>query len=135
MPKDRPKGAGFNSNQNPIMNPIMNHNTQSPDVQAIILTEFLSEIGKVLPTITGTEHRAMVIHAQSLFGALLYSILMGKGFTVLEDTFQKVIETLRCCGIAPAGWPQPPGPEALLRTRAVFLQGWGGTDGTGGKKR
>ena len=112
-----------------------NITSQAPLVQAIVLTGFLSEIDQVLPTVKGTEHRATIIKIQSLFMALLYSLIMGylvPRFSVPEEILQQAIETLRCCGVAPSGWPQPPGPDALLRPGVAFVRGWSETAGTKG---
>lgn len=110
-----------------------NITSQDPVVQVIVLTVFLSEIDQILPKIKGTEHRATIIKIQSLFEALIYSLIMGylvPRFSVPEDTLQQAIETLRCCGIAPSGWPQPPGPDALLRPGVASVRGWSETAGT-----
>jgi len=115
------------------------HTRSSLNFQIFEITDFLREIDRALPNIAGQEHRAMVLQARNYLMAMstprfprpgeIPPCLMGN-----EEMLMKTIETLRCCGIAPAGWPQPPGPEALLRQRHVFVPGWDGTDGTGVQK-
>lgn len=105
--------------------------------QAIEITAFLREINRVLPTIEGPEHRATVIQARNLLMATSMSRPLAPGETpsclaLTEETLAKLIETLRCCGVAPPGWPQPPSPDVLLQSCPVIVPGWDGTDGQGG---
>jgi hypothetical protein len=113
------------------------HTRPPEDYQVFEITDFLREIDRVLPTIEGAVHRAIVFKIRSLFGALLYSQIMGDlvpHFSVTNEVLLGAIETLRCCGISPAGWPPPPGPEALLRPRLTFVGGWGEPAATGGAR-
>jgi hypothetical protein len=107
--------------------------------RAFEITVFLREIDRFLPSIQTPEHRAAVIQTRNLLMAASMSRPPAPGeipscLVVTEETLVDVIETLRCCGIAPAGWPQPPGPDALLQPRAVMVLGWDGTDGQGGSR-
>lgn len=107
--------------------------------QVFEITIFLREIDRVLPTIEVSEHRATVIQARNLLMAASMPCPPVPGepiscLDVSDEMLIDAIETLRCCGIAPPGWPQPPGPDALLSARAVIVPGWDGTDGTGGSR-
>lgn len=105
--------------------------------QAFEITDFLRKIDQVLPTIEGPEHRATVVRVRNLLMATSMSRPLAPGETpschaLTEETLADLIETLRCCGIAPDGWPPPPGPDALIRPGVAFVPGWDGTDGQGG---
>lgn len=105
--------------------------------QVFEVTDFLREIDRVLPTIEGPEHRATVIRAKKLLMATSISRPLATGETpsclaLTQEALMHLIETLRCCGIAPDGWPPPPGPDALIRPGVAFVPGWDGTDGQGG---
>lgn len=105
--------------------------------KAFEITVFLREIDRVLPTIKGPEHRATVVRAKNLLMAASMPRPPAPGeipscLALTEETLADLIETLRCCGIAPPGWPQPPGPDALIRPGIAFVPGWDGTDGQGG---
>lgn len=109
------------------------------DIKVFEITVFLREIDRVLPSIEGPEHRATVIQARNLLMATSMSRPLAPGETpsclVLNvETLADLIETLRCCGIAPDGWPQPPGPDALIRSGTIIVPGWDGTDGQGGNQ-
>jgi hypothetical protein len=108
--------------------------------QVFEITDFLREIDRVLPTIEGPEHRATVVRAKNLLMATSMPRPLEPGETpaclaLNMETLAELIETLRCCGIAPSGWPQPPGPDALIRPGVAFVPGWDGTDGQGRKER
>ena len=113
-------------------------NQRPPGVyQAVEITVFLREIDRILPTIEGSEHRTTVIQARNLLIATSMSRPLAPGevpscLALNAETLADLIETLRCCGIAPAGFPQPPGPDVLLRHSVVHVPGWDGTDGQGG---
>ena len=126
--------AGANSNA-----PMKRRTNKRPPgvYQAVEITVFLREIDRVLPTIEGPEHRATVIQARKLLMATSMSRPLAPGenpscLALNIETLAELIETLRCCGIAPAGFPQPPGPDALIRSGAIIVPGWDGTDGQGG---
>lgn len=108
--------------------------------QAIEITDFLHEINRVLPTIQAQEHRDIVIQMQRVLIVFSTSTLPMPGeepnFPVGgAELLEHVIETLRCCGIAPAGWPQPPRFDGLIRCRALRVPGWKKTNEAGGITR
>ncbi len=111
-------------------------NVENPRRRIFELTPFLREIDRVLPTIKTPEHRAVVVQARNFIMAISTSTPpqhgepISSGLVSLE-ILEKLIETLRCCGIAPEGWPPPPSPDALIRSRQIFILGWDGTDGSG----
>ena len=93
--------------------------------QSVEVTEFLIEIARVLPTVKTQFHRDVIEGARDYL--LAHSAQLppeGGDFQCLRgnlETLCDVIETLRCCGVAPPGWPAPPPPEALIRARQVFV--------------
>ena len=110
----------------PIRIPVGSH-------KSLDIAPFLNEIERVLPTIEGPEHRAVVEGVRSYFiahclASRLESSYRPPSLEILSD----MIETLRCAGIAPPGWPVPPGPDALLQVRAAFVPGWDATQGKEG---
>lgn len=104
-----------------------NRHTRQPRIYpAALYMDFLHEINRVLPNIEVPEQRASVHYVQSLFRTLHHSALMSESnrepsTTITERALKVMIETLRCCGIAPSRWPQPPGPDELLRCHPVKL--------------
>jgi hypothetical protein len=101
--------------------------------KSLDVAPFLHEIERVLPTIQGTEHRTVV---EGVRGFLISHSLASRfapsyrppSFEILVG----MVETLRCAGIAPPGWPQPPGPNAFIEARPIFVPGWDGTHRNGG---
>ncbi|MCF7731718.1 MAG: hypothetical protein K9N23_08515 [Akkermansiaceae bacterium] len=97
---------------------------------------FVREIDLALPSIDCPDKRAAVEGARHF----LVSFALPNPFLTVPPTpaeFAEVavamIETLRCCGIAPAGWPRPPEPGAVIRCRKGTPQElYFATDGKGG---
>ena len=97
------------------------------------VTQFIREIDMVLPTIQMEEHRALISNMRALMmeGSMSHRPSPGKPVTCTintVETLRSIIETLRCCGVAPPGWPPPPGPEELLHYRKVPVPCWDGTE-------
>jgi|GEM_PF-6856263 len=114
------------------------NNCPPPSYGAFDVTNFLREIDRILPTIKTAYHRAKVLETRRLLMAVTTSTPPEPGEvpTCPVGTIElltSIIETLRCCGIAPPGWPQPPGPDAFIRSRKITIAGWHGTDGNGGQ--
>jgi hypothetical protein len=115
----------------------MRQNQSPPTTYEFIeITELLDEIDRVLPSIQGVEHRAIVIQMRDYLIAASVPRLLHPGEPInfeagTEEMFYGAIEILRCCGIAPAGWPQPPGPEELFRSQ-INIWGWAEGPETGG---
>lgn len=82
---------------------------------------FLREIDRVLPSITCPTKRAAVEGARHFLVTFAMPNANLVGPPPSRADFAAVIvpliETLRCCGIAPEGWPPPPGPGAVIRYR------------------
>ena len=101
--------------------------------QFLDIAPFLNEIERKLPAIEGQEHRAIVEKIRGFLVAHSMLASMTPNYRPPSfDLLLDMIETLRCAGIAPPGWPQPPGRDALLRTRFIFVPGWDATEGIGG---
>ena len=118
---------------------VIHHMKQKYIYKAFEVTDFLREIDRVLPTIQGEEHRHIVMQTRNLLIAFSSTKFpkfgeMPECAITSEELLMKIIESLRCCGIAPKGWPQPPGPEALIRLSSISVPGWNGIDAEGGRK-
>ena len=105
--KDRPTGAGFNQNLNPMSKHTRKHGFNAKP--------FLDEIARTLPTVKTELHRNAIEGARDFL--LLYSPALSSANTppVLLRMVAAIVESLRCCGVSPEGWQAPLPPTELLR--------------------
>jgi hypothetical protein len=100
-------------------------------LHAFEVTEFINEIDKVFPTITCPVKRQAVSRIRDFIFATSSTTLPGPGESpdcspIDSITLTIVVELLRRCGIAPAGWPQPDAEEATPDAGGEAPEGKGG---------
>lgn len=88
------------------------------EITCFNITRLLSEIEERLPSVN-PDLKGVALRAQKNLLSWSYPLddetrNRQKLRTVEWEVFCMVAEALRCCGIAPAGWPQPPDPDESL---------------------
>lgn len=85
---------------------------------------FLEEIERVLPSIVAPTLLKAVRDARwYLVGYIAFHPPGSSDDAVSSQTrreLARIVESLRCCGIAPAGWPAPPKEGALIRVSTLI---------------